>query len=100
VRSARWGCDERAPWSWKAREREVEMKLVIRTFSALAVLGLASPALPCPSQKQTTADAKPAQPAAGAKQEKQDKEKVSKSEKAKKQQQKSAQDQKNASAVN
>lgn len=48
------------------------MKTVARVVTALALLGLAAPALPCPSMKTTHAEAQPAPPS---------KEKVAKAEK-------------------
>jgi len=72
------------------------MKLVVRAFTALALLGVASPALPCPSMQQTTtAEAQPAKPATSAK----TKDSIAKSEKAKAKK-KGAQEQKDATAAN
>ncbi len=73
------------------------MKLVVRAVTALALLGVASPALPCPGmQHTTTAEAQPAKPAADAKA----KDKLAKSEKAKASKQKGTQEQKGATAAN
>lgn len=51
------------------------MKTIARVVTALALLGFAVPALPCPSMKTTQAGAQPAQPS---------KEKVAKAEKGSK----------------